>query len=144
MALRLQSPSPANRATPSNASPQPRIGLLVRPAAASLATGSLAALATTHQPSPKFAGIQQGRLFMARCVFDAVKCQRLLDALAAYHAASDDTRQEAQAKPYHDWSSHGADAFRLLAVCRTGSSGTERPHPRRVPVPGYAWTVRGA
>jgi hypothetical protein len=97
-----------------------------------------------HQANPKLPGIQQGRLFMARCVFDAVKCLRLLDALAAYHAEWDDARQETQAKPYHDWSSHGADAFRLLAVSRTGASGTERPHPRRVPLPGYSWSAKGA
>jgi phage terminase large subunit len=93
-----------------------------------------------HQPGDPLAGIQQGRLFFARCVFDAVRCQRLLDALAAYRAQWDERRQEARPAPYHDWSSHGADAFRLLAVSRTGASGTERPHPRRVPLPQYAWT----
>lgn len=62
------------------------------------------------------AGINEARLMFPRLWFDADKAARLVDALAAYHAKWDDDRKTLLNKPEHDWSSHGADAFRLLAV----------------------------
>jgi len=61
-------------------------------------------------------GIQAGRLLFARCWFDVTKCARLIDCLGSYHTEWDETRQDFKDKPDHDWASHGADAFRYLAV----------------------------
>lgn len=61
-------------------------------------------------------GIDAGRAFMSGCWFDAHKCQRGLDALRQYHKQWDEERKCFRSKPEHDWSSHGADSYRYLAV----------------------------
>ena len=61
-------------------------------------------------------GISTARLLLARCWFDAGKCARGLEALRHYRCEWDPRRQVFQAQPRHDWASHGADAFRYLAM----------------------------
>lgn len=61
-------------------------------------------------------GIESVRNILGRCWFDETKCERGLDALRSYHKEYDEARQDFRKKPEHDWSSHGADAFRYLAV----------------------------
>lgn len=68
--------------------------------------------------APKLAvedGINAARLMLARCWFDAEKCARGIEALKNYRTRIDEKRRIALG-PLHDWSSHGADAFRYLAV----------------------------
>jgi len=47
--------------------------------------------------------------------FNADKCQGGIDALGWYHERQDETRNIGLG-PNHDWASHGADAFGLMAV----------------------------
>jgi len=61
-------------------------------------------------------GIQAARQIIPRCYIDKEKCQRGIDALKFYHKSYDDKRETYKSHPEHDWSSHGADAFRYLAV----------------------------
>ena len=61
-------------------------------------------------------GIEASRTFLNRCWFDKTRCERGLDALASYHKDYDDKAKTFRSQPKHDWSSHGADAFRYLAV----------------------------
>lgn len=61
-------------------------------------------------------GIQAARLLLDRCWFDSVKCKRGLEVLKNYHKEFDDKRKVYKDRPEHDWSSHGSDAFRYLAV----------------------------
>jgi len=61
-------------------------------------------------------GINAVRTIFPRCWFDRERCQQGLNALANYHKVRDELRQEFKAKPEHDWSSHGADAFRYFAI----------------------------
>jgi hypothetical protein len=61
-------------------------------------------------------GINAARLLLARCWFDAEKCARGLEALRNYRCEWDARRQAFRAQPLHDWASHGADAFRYLAM----------------------------
>jgi hypothetical protein len=61
-------------------------------------------------------GIDAARRFIARCVFDAVRCKKGLNALVSYHREWDDKLQRYSSQPVHDWSSHGADAWRTLGV----------------------------
>jgi phage terminase large subunit len=64
-----------------------------------------------------------------------------LEALAAYHEKQDDKR-DIGLGPEHDWSSHGADAFGLMAVAkpiifdRQPDNDDDRPVQRR-PGTGY-------
>jgi hypothetical protein len=61
-------------------------------------------------------GIDTARGFFARCVFDAERCEEGLNALESYQKDWDDKARQFKSYPRHDWSSHGSDAFRYLAV----------------------------
>lgn len=61
-------------------------------------------------------GINAVRVFIPKCWFDANKCSRGIDALKLYRAEFDDKLQALRPRPVHDWASHGADAFRYLAL----------------------------
>ena len=61
-------------------------------------------------------GITNTVAFLPRCWFDAKKCARGIEALTLYRAEYDDKHMVIKTKPLHDWTSHGADAFRYLAM----------------------------
>lgn len=61
-------------------------------------------------------GIAAVRLFLKRCWFDAEKTQAGVEALMNYRRDYNKQLNEFKATPVHDWASHGADAFRGLAV----------------------------
>ena len=61
-------------------------------------------------------GINAARLLIPRCWFDSIKCERLLEALKLYHYEFDEKLNTFKNRPVHDWTSHGADAFRYLAM----------------------------
>jgi phage terminase large subunit len=61
-------------------------------------------------------GIEAARKMLARCWFDSNRCKLGTEALQHYRFKWDDKRQTFADKPDHDWSSHCADAFRILAV----------------------------
>lgn len=61
------------------------------------------------------AGIKAARMVLPRCYFDETKTLRLVDCLKRYRRAINANTQEPGA-PLHDEYSHGADAFRYLAV----------------------------
>ena len=60
-------------------------------------------------------GINSARAILPYCWFDREKTERGWKCLKNYHKELDEKRQ-AFKWPDHDWSSHGADAFRYLAV----------------------------
>lgn len=61
-------------------------------------------------------GIAAARLMLSRCWFDADKCKVGVEALMHYRRDYNARLNEFKATPVHDWASHGADAFRGLAV----------------------------
>jgi len=61
-------------------------------------------------------GISAARVMFSRVRFDGVKCEKGLAALGAYEYEWDEDKRIYGDKPKHDWSSHGADAFRYGAV----------------------------
>lgn len=61
-------------------------------------------------------GIHAARMLFPRCWFDAAKCDAGLEALQHYRREMNTRLNEFKAVPVHDWASHGADAFRYLAV----------------------------
>ena len=61
-------------------------------------------------------GIQATRLALMRSWFDADKCQDGIECLRQYQREYDEDRKVFRDKPRHDWTSHGADAFRMLAI----------------------------
>jgi hypothetical protein len=55
-------------------------------------------------------------MLLPRCWFDATRCAKGLEALQHYRRDYNSRLNEFKAVPVHDWASHGADAFRYLAV----------------------------
>lgn len=80
-----------------------------------------------------YGDIQAVRAMLSRCYFDAEKTKDGYLALKQYRREWDEDRKCFKATPYHDWTSHGADAFRMLpAVERkvTGHVQTKAYVPR--------------
>ena len=61
-------------------------------------------------------GIQATRMALARTWFDAMKCQEGIECLRQYQREYDEDKKVFRDKPRHDWTSHGADAFRMLSI----------------------------
>jgi len=68
-------------------------------------------------------GINATRALIPRCYFDKKKCSQGLEGLKNYRKEYDEKRKEYKNKPYHDWTSHSCDAFRMFAV------GYQNPTP---------------
>lgn len=83
-------------------------------------------------------GIEQCRNVLARCWFDGVKCERLIDALKSYTKERDEKRNVFRDSPLHNWASHGADAFRTFAMSRRRSS-TQTTKPQEVAVDDHRY-----
>lgn len=69
-------------------------------------------------------GINAARLLIPTCWFDAEKCERGINALRNYRKEWDEKLKAFKERPLHDWSSHGADAFRYLALGKPSSDGS--------------------
>ena len=67
------------------------------------------------------------RRFLATASIDARKCEQGIKCLDAYSAEWDEERGVFKQRPLHDWSSHGADALRTLAVGMSQRYGMHRP-----------------
>ena len=61
-------------------------------------------------------GIEAARQVLETAWFDRERCGRGLECLWAYQREFDETRACFREAPLHDWTSHGADAFRYAAV----------------------------
>lgn len=61
-------------------------------------------------------GIQATRAMLPHCWFDEKKCEAGIEALRQYQREWDDDKKAFREQPRHDWTSHPADAFRMLAV----------------------------
>jgi hypothetical protein len=61
-------------------------------------------------------GIEATRNMLRRTWFDAEKCAEGIEALIQYKTEYDDIKRTYSLKPLHDWTSHAADALRMVAV----------------------------
>lgn len=61
-------------------------------------------------------GINAVKLMIPRCWFDEAKCKQGIEALKQYRSDFDEKKNVYSNRPRHDWTSHGADAFRYLAL----------------------------
>jgi len=76
-------------------------------------------LGITFEIAPRLSveeGINAVRTILNRCWFDRDKCSRGIMALKNYRKDWDEKNKVFRKTPLHDWSSHGADAFRTFAV----------------------------
>ena len=79
-------------------------------------------------------GIQAVRSFLGTCWFDKDRCEEGIEALRAYRRDYNEQRMTYNEKPYHDWASHGADAFRYLVTGTTTGqrAGWDKPIRRKI------------
>jgi hypothetical protein len=61
-------------------------------------------------------GVQAVRLMLPRCLWDRDKTEEGVESLKQYQREFDEEKKVFRDKPLHDWTSHAADAFRMLAV----------------------------
>lgn len=78
---------------------------------------------------PIMDGIEAARQVLGAAWFDRDKCVKGLNCLYGYKREYDDARAAYRDYPLHDWTSHGADAFRYAAV------GYQRPQSGFKPLP---------
>lgn len=71
-------------------------------------------------------GIEACRLLLPRLWIDNLTCERALEVLVNYKFEFDEMSRSFKTKPKHDWTSHGADAFRMLAVAHDGARPVSR------------------
>jgi len=71
-------------------------------------------------------GIQAIRQMLPRTWFNSVKCGDGVEALRQYQREYDEDKKAFRASPRHDWTSHPADAFRMLAVAWRAEPSTQK------------------
>ncbi len=59
-------------------------------------------------------GIGKARELLPRMVIHKTKCAKLIESLDCYHTKEERTSGHITSIPVHDWSSHDADAFRMM------------------------------
>ncbi|MGC2586851.1 MAG: hypothetical protein WA445_11335 [Pseudolabrys sp.] len=75
-------------------------------------------------------GINAARKTIESSHFDAARCQRGIECLRSYCAEWDEQLRTFRKTPKHDWASHGADAFRYLAMSwREPIANDDEPNP---------------
>lgn len=74
-------------------------------------------------------GIQAVRMTLPICWFDRDLCKDGLNSLSLYRREYDEDKKVFREKPLHDWTSHDADAFRMLSV-----AWREEMKPKEKPV----------
>ncbi len=103
-----------------------------------------AGLGINFQITPKIAvadGITAAGLLMSRCWFDEEKCKAGLEALLHYRRTYNQRMARFTEEPFHDWASHGADAFRGLAVRhKTPELEREKRFDRQRVPQQWSWT----
>jgi len=72
-------------------------------------------------------GIQAIRQMLPRTWFNSVKCGDGIEALRQYQREYSEDTKAFRASPRHDWTSHPADAFRMLAVAWRAEPSAQRP-----------------
>lgn len=98
---------------------------------------------TFEEPMPALPiedGINAVRLLLSQCYFDEVKTSRGVECLRQYRKSYNLRLNEFTGTPVHNWASHGADAFRTLAVRHKLPKVQRAPvQPVRPPTGPLAW-----
>jgi len=81
-------------------------------------------------------GIQAVRTALPRCWFDAEKCADGIEALRQYQREYDEDKKAFRQTPKHDWTSHPADAMRMLAISWRPEPTVRPPDPNKVLIVG--------
>jgi phage terminase large subunit len=74
-------------------------------------------------------GVQAVRKALPKCYFDETNCELGLESLRQYQRSYDPDRRIFRDIPLHNWASHGADAFRMLALAWREMKPADKPAP---------------
>jgi hypothetical protein len=78
-------------------------------------------------------GINAARVSFSKFWFDALRCKPGIEALRQYRADYDEKLKVFKNTPKHDWTSHGADAFRYMAMAwKQMQPAKPAPRPTKV------------
>jgi phage terminase large subunit len=83
-------------------------------------------------------GIQAVRMMLPRVWFHMEHCRDGIEALRQYQREYDEDKKTFRQSPRHDWTSHPADAFRMLAIAWREEPKMARPDPDKQLVCGRA------
>ena len=78
---------------------------------------------------------------MPRVWFDADNCHEGIEALRQYQREYDEDKKAFRQTPRHDWTSHPADAFRMLAIAWRAEPKVKAPDTIRPLIVGPQNTV---
>lgn len=81
-------------------------------------------------------GIQAVRQMLPRTWFDAEKCSEGVEALRQYQREYDEDKKSFRQSPRHDWTSHPADAMRMLAISWRAEPTAKPPDVTKVLIVG--------
>lgn len=81
-------------------------------------------------------GIQAVRRMLSRCWFHVERCSDGIEALRQYQREYDEDKKAFRQTPRHDWCSHPADAFRMLAVAWQAEPKPIKPVESKVLIVG--------
>lgn len=93
----------------------------------------------TVKKIPVIDGIEAVRALLPRCWFSKTDCYAGIEALKGYHKEFDSSRGVFRKQPVHDANSHGADAFRTLAVALKQPKLDKKAPKYEYEVPGISW-----
>lgn len=84
--------------------------------------------------------IEEARRIIPLTWFDKTKCARGIEALRQYRSDWDDSRQAFANRPYHDWTSHAANAFEAGAKYKPVHGAFSKPieYPKNHVSRGFA------
>lgn len=86
-------------------------------------------------------GINAARLMLAKSWFDKDKCKNGITSLKNYERVWDAKNKVFQARPKHNWASHGADAFRTGAMAMDENRAARRERDKRKRFTDSAFSV---
>ncbi len=75
-------------------------------------------------------GINAARAVLPICEFDAEACSEGIKALKSYRKEWNEEMGRWRDKPFHNWASDGADAFRYLAIMHREQKLSDPPPPK--------------
>ena len=81
-------------------------------------------------------GIQAVRQMLPDTWFDMTRCEEGIEALRQYQREYDEDKKAFRQTPRHDWASHPADAFRMLAIAWRIEPTVKAPDPEKALIVG--------
>lgn len=90
------------------------------------------------------ADIMAVRTFIPRCVFDKTNCADGLNALRSFTKKWSDAKNCFEDYAFHNWASHGADAFRYAAIDLMHHDNIEMPKQNGFGIPTFEHLLSGS